>query len=147
MNRTVRVLVADDNEDHRFLIERALRNINDGVELEVDSVADGEEAMAYLERRGDYAARPRPHVMLLDLRMPRMGGLDVLARVKGDPELQAIPVCVLTSSDRRDDIDEAYRRGTNSYVVKSNDMHDIREGLASVSSYWGRVAALPEPPA
>lgn len=147
MNRTVRVLVADDNEDHRFLIERALRNVNDGVELEVDSVADGEEAIAYLERRGDYASRPRPHVMLLDLRMPRMGGLDVLTRVKGDPELQAIPVCVLTSSDRRDDIDEAYRRGTNSYVVKSNDMHDIREGLASVSIYWGRVAALPEPPA
>jgi CheY-like chemotaxis protein len=147
MNRTVRVLVADDNEDHRFLIERALRNVNDGVELEVESVADGEEAIAYLERRGDYASRLRPHVMLLDLRMPRLGGLDVLDRVKRDPELHAIPVCVLTSSDRRDDIDEAYRRGTNSYVVKSNDMHDIREGLASVSSYWGAVAALPEPPA
>lgn len=145
MNRTVRVLVADDNEDHRFLIERALRSIDD-VDLEVSSVADGEEAMEYLERRGRYEGTPRPHVMLLDLRMPRMGGLDVLSRVKGDPDLHKIPVCVLTSSDRRDDIDEAYARGTNSYVVKTDSMHDIRNGLSYVSRYWGVVAALPEPP-
>lgn len=145
MNRTVRVLVADDNEDHRFLIERALRGIED-VDLQVASVVDGEEVLEYLERRGRYTTQLRPHVVLLDLRMPRLGGLDVLTRVKGDPELQRIPVCVLTSSDRRDDIDEAYARGTNSYVVKSDDLHDIREGLASVSQYWGVVAALPEPP-
>lgn len=146
MNRTVRVLVADDNADHRFLIERALRGI-DGVDLQVASVNDGEEAMAYLERRGRFVDEPRPHVMLLDLRMPRMSGLEVLDRVKGDPDLRTIPVCVLTSSDRPDDIDEAYRRGSNSYVVKSDVQHDIREGLACVSRYWGSFAALPEPPA
>ena len=146
MNRTVRVLVADDNADHRFLIERALRGV-EGVDLQVASVADGEEAMAYLERRGRFADEPRPHVMLLDLRMPRMSGLEVLDRVKGDPELRRIPVCVLTSSDRPDDVEQAYRRGSNSYVVKSDVHHDIREGLACVSRYWGSLAALPEPPA
>ena len=145
MNRTVRVLVADDNEDHRFLIERALRGIEE-VDLQVSSVADGEEALEYLERRGRYAAQPRPPVVLLDLRMPRLGGLEVLSRVKSDPDLHRIPICVLTSSDRREDIDEAYARGSNSYVVKSDDMHDIRQGLASVSQYWGVVASLPEPP-
>lgn len=146
MNRTVRVLVADDNEDHRFLIERALRGI-DEADLHVASVNDGEEALEYLERRGRYVAEPRPHVVLLDLRMPRLGGLEVLERLKRHPDLHRIPVCVLTSSDRRDDIDEAYARGTNSYVVKSDDMHDIRSGLACLSRYWGVVSALPEPPA
>jgi CheY-like chemotaxis protein len=145
MNRTVRVLVADDNADHRFLIERALRQV-DEVYLEVLSVADGEEALEYLERRGRYEAEPRPHVVLLDLRMPRLGGLEVLARLKSHPDLHRIPVCVLTSSDRRDDIDEAYARGTNSYVVKSDDLRDIRQSLAVMSRYWGVVAALPEPP-
>lgn len=146
MNRTVRVLVADDNADHRFLIERALRSVDDA-EMLVTSVIDGEEALEYLERRGRYATEPRPHVVLLDLRMPRMSGLDVLSRLKADPDLRRIPVCVLTSSDRPDDIDEAYRRGTNSYVVKSDAHHDIRQGLACVSRYWGGLAALPEPPA
>lgn len=146
MNRTVRVLVADDNADHRFLIERALRDVDDA-DLHVTSVADGEEVLEYLERRGRYTEEQRPHVLLLDLRMPRLSGMDVLSRVKSDPDLRHIPVCVLTSSDRPDDIDEAYRRGTNSYVVKSDAHHDIRQGLACVSRYWGVVAALPEPPA
>lgn len=145
MNKTVRVLVADDNEDHRFLIERALHGV-EGVTCEVSSVVDGEEALEYLQQRGRYPAQPRPHVVLLDLRMPRMDGLAVLAEVKGDPVLHTIPICVLTSSDRPDDIDEAYARGTNSYVVKSQDMHGIRDGLRGVSTYWGSLVALPEPP-
>lgn len=143
--KRIRVLVVDDNEDHRWLIERALHNVP-GVSLEVSTVEDGEEALEYLERRGRYPSQPRPHVMLLDLRMPRVSGLEVLSRVKGDPDLQRIPVCVLTSSDRRDDIDEAYARGTNSYVVKSHDLRGIRDALASVSEYWGVVASLPDPP-
>ena len=145
MTRTVRVLVADDNEDHRFLIERALRGV-EGVDLEVAAVSDGEECLEYLERRGRYVDSQRPHVVLLDLRMPRLGGLDVLTRVKKDPDLHTIPVCVLTSSDRSDDIDEAYARGTNSYVIKSQDLRGIREGLRRVSEYWGAIAALPHPP-
>lgn len=145
MNKTVRVLIADDNEDHRFLIERALHGV-EGVTCEVSSVVDGEEALDYLWQRGRFEAQPRPHVVLLDLRMPRMDGLAVLAEIKGDPVLHTIPICVLTSSDRSDDIDEAYARGSNSYVVKSQDMHGIRDGLQGVSNYWGSLAALPEPP-
>ena len=142
--RTVRVLVVDDNEDHRFLIERALRQL-DGVRLEVTSVGDGEEALAHLHGE-DSTDLARPHVVLLDLRMPRLGGLDVLAEVKNDPELRRIPVCVLTSSDRRDDVDRAYQSGTNAYVVKSQSMGGIRQALAGVAEFWGGLAALPDPP-
>jgi CheY-like chemotaxis protein len=140
------VLVAEDNEDHRFFIKRALGGVR-GVDLDVVTVSDGEEALEYLQRRGRYGAQtPRPHMVLLDLRMPRRNGLEVLEVVKADPELRKIPVCVLTSSDRPEDIDEAYLRGTNSYVIKSSDLDGIRRELQNVSEYWTSTVTLPEPP-
>jgi CheY-like chemotaxis protein len=143
--KPVRVLVADDNEDHRFFIQRALKGVQ-GVELEVDTVVDGEEALDYLEQRGRFVGQPRPHMVLLDLRMPRRNGLEVLEVVKQDPDLRKIPICVLTSSDRPEDVEEAYLRGTNSYVIKSSDIEGIRRELQTVSEYWTATAALPEPP-
>lgn len=144
--RTLRVLIVDDNEDHRFLIERSLRNL-EGVQVEVSTAVDGEDALAILQGPADGGDVPaRPHVVLLDLRMPRLGGLEVLSAVKGDPVLRRIPICVLTSSDRADDIDQAYVRGTNAYVVKSQAMNGIRRALAGVSEFWGGLVALPEPP-
>jgi chemotaxis family two-component system response regulator Rcp1 len=145
MTRTVRVLVAEDNEDHRFLITRALRGM-DGVELDVEAVRDGAEALDYLYRRGAYADRPRPHLILLDLRMPRVAGLEVLGVVKQDPELRTIPVAVLTSSDRPQDVDDSYRAGGNTYVQKRPMFGDLREKLESLRHFWTEVALLPDPP-
>lgn len=144
--KSIRVLVAEDNEDHLFFIVRALRDVN-GVSLEVDAVRDGEEALDFLERRGEHAGKPRPHMILLDLKMPRRSGLEVLERIKSDPELRSIPVCMLTSSDRAEDIEAAYDRGSNSYVVKSPDPAGIRRELQSVKAFWTTTAALPDPPA
>ena len=107
---------------------------------------DGEEALDFLERRGEHADRPRPHMILLDLKMPRCSGLEVLAHIKSDPDLRSIPVTILTSSDRPEDIEAAYLMGGNSYVVKSPDPAGIRRELASVRSYWTSTAELPEPP-
>lgn len=144
--RTLRVLIVDDNADHRFLIERSLRNL-EGVQVEVSTAVDGEDALAILQGPDAGEDAPaRPHVVLLDLRMPRLGGLEVLSAIKGDPVLRRIPICVLTSSDRPDDIDQAYVRGTNAYVVKSQAMNGIRRALAGVSEFWGGLVALPEPP-
>lgn len=143
--RSVRVLVADDNEDHRFLTVRALRETHDGVQLEVDTVSDGEEALDYIYRRGDYLEQARPHLVLLDLKMPRRNGLEVLEAVKADPELRAIPVVVLTSSDRQEDVDATYRLGGNSFVNKPSGMASLRDGLRGVSAYWTQTATLPDP--
>jgi CheY-like chemotaxis protein len=143
--RSVRVLLAEDDEDHVFLTVRALRDM-EGIRLEVDSVRDGREALDYLNRRGRFADQPRPHLILLDLKMPRIGGLEVLDEVKRDAELRSIPVVVLTSSERQEDIDEAYRRGSNSYVVKSANHTGMREGLRRLGDYWTAVASLPRPP-
>jgi CheY-like chemotaxis protein len=89
----VRVLVADDNEDHRFLITRALRSVT-GPNLEVSSVQDGEAALDYLHQRGTFADHGRPSFVILDLKMPKVDGFEVLRQVKADPSLQEIPVIV-----------------------------------------------------
>lgn len=142
--KPVRVLVADDNEDHLFFIERALGQIEG--DLQVDTVQDGVEVMDYLHRRGDFADKERPHLILLDLRMPRRDGIEVLEELKADPKFRKIPVCVLTSSDRPEDIEAAYNSGGNSYVVKPSDLKGILEELQIVGDYWAKTATLPEPP-
>jgi chemotaxis family two-component system response regulator Rcp1 len=145
VRRTVRVLVAEDNEDHVFFITRALRSF-DGVEFEIESVRDGVEALDFLYRRGAFRDRPRPHLILLDLRMPRVAGLEVLDQVKGDPALRSIPIAVLTSSDRQEDVDASYRAGTNTYLVKRSSIDGLADTLGSMSDFWTDVALLPQPP-
>ena len=142
----VRVLVAEDNEDHRFLTVRALRQAGgDGVSVE--AVADGEQALDFLYRRHGYEDRERPHLIVLDLKMPRLSGLQVLERVKADQDLCSIPVVVLTSSDLARDVNDAYRLGTNSFVTKPAGT-EVPKGLLAVGEYWlGGMTSLPEPPA
>jgi CheY-like chemotaxis protein len=135
---TLRVLVADDNEDHLFLTVRALQEVPD-VDLEIETVTDGEQALGAV-----YGGRP-PHLILLDLKMPKVNGLEVLERIKSDAVMRTIPVVVLTSSERAEDVDAAYRLGTNSYVTKPSTGAGLREGLRRVSSYWTTLATLPEP--
>lgn len=141
-----RVLVAEDNEDHLYLTVRALRDWANEAVLEVDAVSDGEQLLDFLFRRGGYADRARPHVILLDIKMPKVDGLEALERLKSDPDLRRIPVVILTSSDRSEDIDRAYHLGSNSYVTKQGTVGGMREGLQDVAHYWMDTATLPEPP-
>lgn len=140
----IRILVVEDNEDHRFFIVRTLRQLGD---YQVDVVTDGVNALDFLHRRGDYSDQDRPHLILLDLKMPRVGGLEVIEHVKGNPELRSIPIAVLTSSDRKEDIDAAYDRGGNTYVVKHASVDGLRHALTGMSKYWTELATLPDPPA
>ena len=141
---TLRVLVADDNEDHLFLTVRALQEVP-GVELDIETATDGEEALDALYGRGRYDGERPPNLILLDIKMPKLNGLEVLERVKADARLRSIPVVVLTSSERPEDIDATYRLGGNSYVTKPSSGVGLREGLRRVSSYWTSLASLPEP--
>ena len=140
--RQLRVLVAEDNEDHRFLTMRALRDVQ-GVQIDVDGVRDGAEALAYVQRQGEYAGKQLPHVIFLDLRMPKLGGLEVLERLKADPELALIPVVVLTSSQRAEDINATYRLGGNSYVTKPGMGGDMTTSLRAVADYWAVRSFVP----
>ena len=138
----LRVLVAEDDDDHRFLAVRALREAT-GVEVYVDEVADGAEALDYVFRRGRYRDSRRPHLILLDLKLPKVNGLEVLEQVKGDEDLNSIPVVVVSASDRPEDIDAAYRLGSNCYVSKPVGGAGMVAGFRRIAEYWGRVATLP----
>jgi CheY-like chemotaxis protein len=140
--QSVRILVADDNEDHLFLTVRALRDL-EGVKLVVETVRDGEEALDYMYRRGRFVGRPRPHLILLDLKMPKVNGLEVLEQVKGDDELRSIPTVMLSSSERPEDVSETYRLGGNCYVVKPGNAAGLRDGLRRMGQYWTSLASLP----
>lgn len=133
--RTVRVLVAEDNEDHLFLTTVALKGVSD-IKVEVVPARDGAEALEHMRGDGVHDGRPMPNLVLLDLSMPRLSGLEVLREVKTDPKLSHVPVVVLTSSDRPEDVQSAYELGANCYVSKSRGMQELAE-------YWTRTAALP----
>jgi chemotaxis family two-component system response regulator Rcp1 len=101
--------------------------------------------MDYLHQRGEFAGAPRPHLVVLDLKMPKKGGLEVLAEMRLQEELRVIPVVVLSSSDRPEDISASYARGANSYVTKPATASGLRDGVGELARYWMDVASLPEP--
>jgi two-component system, response regulator len=137
------ILLADDNASDAELATRALEI--GGVSRNVVWVQDGEAALDYVLRRGAYANRPpgNPRLMLLDLHMPRIDGLDVLARIKSDPQLRSIPVVMMSSSDQESDMLCSYEKHANSYIVKPVDFKQFTDQVAMLGQYWMRVNRAP----
>jgi CheY-like chemotaxis protein len=137
------ILLAEDNVHDVELTLTALRANN--LANEVVVVRDGAEALDYLKRRGRYEGRDGspPALMLLDLKMPKVDGLEVLRHVKTDPELRLIPIVVLTSSREEQDLLQSYDLGVNAYVVKPVDFHDFVDAVKVLGGFW---AVLNEPP-
>ena len=138
-----RILLVEDSEHDIELTLAALEAHN--VANEVDTARDGAEALDYLYRRGAFANRAKelPVVVLLDLKMPRVDGLEVLRQIKADPELKKIPVVMLTSSREEQDLVRSYELGVNGYVVKPVDFHEFIEAVRAIGGYW---AVVNEPP-
>lgn len=135
--RPIRILLIEDNEAHIKLILRALTS--DGSDNSVNIVKDGEEALDYLLRRKRYADpinSPRPDLILLDLKLPKIGGIDVLIRIKTDPTLSMIPVVVLTSSSDERDLRKAYANYANSFLSKPVDYDEFHEMVKELEFYW-----------
>jgi len=133
----LRILHVEDNPDHALLVRRTLAG--SGMTSEISLVEDGAAALDYLYHRGDYdepEASPRPHVILLDLRVPKVDGLEVLRVVKSDERLLSIPVVVLTSSDAEADVASAYERHANSYLVKPIGFEKFTDMLHQLGLYW-----------
>jgi CheY-like chemotaxis protein len=131
------ILLVEDNEDHAELIKRSLSQ--NRVANRIIWVDDGEKALHYLFREGEYKdpkKSPRPNVVLLDLRLPKVDGLNVLDRIKETPELQPLPVVILTSSAAESDIAKSYKAHANSYVVKPIDFHKFTELMDDLGFYW-----------
>jgi len=142
--RTYTILMADDDADDCLLVRDALRETGRGYDLRF--VRDGEEISDYLHRRGAYtngSDAPRPDLILLDLKMPRRGGLEVLGDLKTDPGLRHIPVVALTTSTAEDDIDFSYEMGVNSYITKPTTFRALVEMMDTLSRYWFDLVELP----
>lgn len=131
------ILLVEDNRDHAELVLRALQTHKIG--NRIHHVADGEEALDYLFRKGVYAEprdSPRPNLVLLDLRLPKVDGLEVLKKLKSDDELQRIPVVVLTTSEAERDLAGAYESYVNSYLVKPVDWPKFAKLIEDLGFYW-----------
>jgi CheY-like chemotaxis protein len=138
---SLHVLVVEDDPGDVALIESALGD--QSVPTTVHHVVDGAEALAFLHRQDGYADVPRPDLILLDLNMPRIDGRQVLAQIKDDPRLMAIPVVVFTTSATPDDVVHSYSAHANAYVTKPLDLDEFERALAQIRSFFGRTATLP----
>lgn len=138
-----KILLAEDDPRDVELTLEALREHN--LTNEVVVARDGEEALDYIYRRGAFASRPdgQPVVVLLDLKMPKVDGVEVARQLKSDARTRIIPVVVLTSSRESRDLEECYRLGVNAYVVKPVQFRDFIDAVRQVGAFW---ALLNEPP-
>ena len=133
----IEILLVEDNQDHAELIVRTLAAHQ--VANRITHVSDGETALDYLYRRGEYTDdknSPRPHLILLDLRLPRIDGIEVLTQIKTSPGLLSIPVVILTSSQADIDISRSLENQANSYLVKPVDFEKFQELMQLLGFYW-----------
>ncbi len=134
---TLQILLVEDNEAHAELIRRGLERSR--ISMRIEHVSDGETALDYIFQRGAYSdpdGSPRPHLVLLDLRLPRVDGVEVLRSIKADIALRKIPVVVLTSSEGALDVEQSYAEGANSYLVKPLDVGKFARLVEDSSHYW-----------
>jgi two-component system response regulator len=140
------ILLVEDNPADIKITQRALRD--SGLPVDLLVVRDGQEAVDYLLRQGEHAHSDgwrSPDLILLDLNLPRLNGREVLERIRARPELKAVPVIVLTTSRRQEDVQQLYAAGANTYIEKPQDFARFVEVLQTIHRYWLDTALLPSP--
>ena len=141
MKQVCIILLVDDNPADVDLVREALQgNVH---RIQVESVGDGEEALAFLNRRGSHVEKPRPDLVILDLNLPKKDGRAVLAEVKADAELRTIPIVVFSTSRSLLDIGRSYELGANCYVSKPGNLNDYFAAVQSIEEFWFGCASLP----
>ena len=137
------ILLIEDNEDH---IEHTLDALQEvGLVKNIQVVSDGEEAIQYLYRKGKYedpAKSPRPDLILLDVKLPKISGFEILKRIKSDPDLKIIPVILLTTTGKKEDIDKGARLGTNDYIIKPVEYETFIQKVKGLGKYWALISNL-----
>jgi len=143
MTTLARILIVEDDPNDVELTLMALEEYN--LANEVVVTRDGQEALDYLHRRGQYSNRSEgnPAVILLDLKLPKVDGLEVLQQVKSDERLKMVPVIVLTSSHQEKDVMRSYNLGVNAYVVKPVDFHEFVNAVKELGVFWAVINAPP----
>jgi CheY-like chemotaxis protein len=140
-DQPVEILLVEDNEDDIVIIQEVFADMKRATII--NTVRDGEEALAYLQRKGRYKVERVPNIVLLDINMPKKNGFEVLEEMKKDPRLQSLPVIMLTTSQREEDIVRAYTNGACSFIHKSVDLDQFRDRLKQFEHYWTGVSRVP----
>lgn len=141
---TIHILLVEDNPADVYLATAALKE--GSINKSISVVPDGEEAIDFLQKRGKYGAVPKPDLILLDINLPKLDGKEVLTLIKNDPELQAIPVIMLTTSSYQDDIFQSYFNHANCYITKPGEYEKYQETVNRIESFWTTIAVLPSEP-
>jgi len=141
--QAIEILLVDDNDDDVVLLEESFQDSRFLNLLQV--VHDGHEALAYLRREGKYKSAKTPGLVLLDINMPKMNGFEVLQVMKSDPLLRTIPVVMLTTSTRDEDVARSYDGGACSFVSKPVNLEKLKEVIKQFALYWTLVSAVPLP--
>lgn len=141
--RRICILLVEDNPmDARLTVTALEQRVPIG---EIAVVQNGQQALEYLRREGEFGDASRPDIVLLDLNLPKISGREVLAEMKNDENLRSIPVIVLTTSDAREDIAEVYRLQANCYITKPMNPEDFIKRIYSIDDFWLTTAELPPP--
>jgi CheY-like chemotaxis protein len=140
-NQQVEVLLVEDNEDDIVIIQEVFADMR--LASIVNMVRDGEEALAYLGRKGKYKVARMPDLVLLDINMPKKNGFEVLEAMKKDPRWQSLPVIMLTTSHREEDVVRAYEKGACSYIHKLIDLDQFKQLIKQFEHYWTGVSRVP----
>lgn len=139
--KAIEILLVEDNPGDARLAVEALKN--NKIRNELHKVEDGVEAMNFLRKKGKYSNVPRPDLILLDLNLPKKDGREVLAEIKEDDKLKAIPVVVLTISKAEEDILKSYNLHANCFITKPIDLKQFMEVIKSIESFWLSIVKLP----
>jgi len=139
--RKPKILLIEDNDADALLTREAFDKAS--VDVNIYRAANGEEGMAFLHHEGHYTDAPTPDLVLLDINMPRMGGRDVLRAISMDNELRHLPVVILTTSSREEDILDMYRLRCSSYVIKPLDFEGFVTAIRDLNLYWFNLVARP----
>ncbi|HAH52356.1 MAG TPA: two-component system response regulator [Balneola sp.] len=144
INKTVEILLVEDNDNDAEMALRALKKNN--ISNKVTRLKDGEEALDFLFCKGDYEGRNihnLPKVILLDLKMPKVDGLEVLKAVRSNKDTEKVPIVMLTSSREERDVVEGYKLGVNSFIVKPVEFNTFMEAVKDIGIYWVLLNELP----
>ncbi|MEM9484798.1 MAG: response regulator [Cyanobacteria bacterium P01_F01_bin.116] len=144
VKKPVDLLLVEDNAADAFLVRAFLSNSQ--LPNKLHQVQDGEAAMAFLRQEEDYVGAPRPNLILLDLNLPKKDGREVLEELKADPDLQGIPVIIMTGSSAAQDILRSYELQASCYVTKPSDLDEFNRTMASLEDFWFNYVKLPKHP-
>jgi two-component system response regulator len=142
LNQNIEVLLIEDDPGDIELTQAALTKSK--LRINLNTVSDGEEALAYLHQEGDYSQSPKPNLILLDLNLPGLSGREILQAIKSEQQLRHIPVVVLTTSDAEQDVLKSYESGASCYVNKPIGFKEFIQIVGAIEQFWFTIVKLPQ---